>query len=208
MKTSARLLALLSLSMLCSCASLSRDECLRGDWWQIGMADGSRGAGMQQLAQHQKACAEHGVIPNAQTWLAGRKQGLLSYCQAENAFQLGRKNSSHIAGDCEEFQKPQFLAEYARGQEIWRLEHEEDEKKSDLDKHKKRLGKIDERITFLQKEAERKDINQDARKRIDDEWRQLHAERKDNLHRQNRLQTELEHLQRQIRHRLREFGRY
>ncbi len=194
-------------SALAGCATLSKDECLQGDWWKIGLADGSQGAPLARLAEHQKACAEFGVKINSQTWLSGRKQGLLSYCQPENAFQLGRRNSGHLAGDCEPFMQNAFLMEYARGQEIYRLERDVEDKKNDLGKLQERINKQDERINFLQKEAQRKDLTPDARKQIDDEWRKLQNDKRDNLQLQARLQDELRHLKRRVEYRLREFGR-
>lgn len=86
------------------CATLSKQECLIGDWRAIGYKDGVAGRSAGRIDGHQKACAKAGVSINYKLWEAGRKEGLMQYCTESNALQLGergvRLNSvcpSHIA---------------------------------------------------------------------------------------------------------------
>ena len=58
-------LALLgSIVLLSSCATLSKQECLVGDWQAIGYNDGVAGYQSDRLASHAKACAKASVAPN------------------------------------------------------------------------------------------------------------------------------------------------
>lgn len=71
------------------CASLSREECLYGDWTGVGVKDGREGEDASRFIRHQDACRQYGVSPDKQEYLAGREQGLQQYCQLENAIETG-----------------------------------------------------------------------------------------------------------------------
>lgn len=71
------------------CASLSREECLYGDWFGLGIKDGRAGEEASRFISHQDACRQYAVSPDKQQYLAGREQGLQQYCQLDNAIELG-----------------------------------------------------------------------------------------------------------------------
>lgn len=83
------LLGILSFIVLSGCATLSQEECVRGDWFGLGVNDGRTGETMTRLDAHQKACMEYGIAVNSETYFAGREQGLRDYCQLDNAFRIG-----------------------------------------------------------------------------------------------------------------------
>ncbi|MGE4558780.1 MAG: DUF2799 domain-containing protein [Desulfobulbus sp.] len=85
----ARLLLLLFFALASGCASLNQQQCLRGDWYGIGMADGRAGESAGRLNAHIRACAEYGVRIDEQRYFAGRSEGLKTYCRLENAFATG-----------------------------------------------------------------------------------------------------------------------
>lgn len=87
--TARRLLPFLFFSLLSGCASLNQQECLRGDWYGLGMADGKAGESTGRLNAHIRACAEYGVHIDEQRYFAGRTEGLKTYCLPENAFATG-----------------------------------------------------------------------------------------------------------------------
>ncbi|MDD2761248.1 MAG: DUF2799 domain-containing protein [Methylomonas sp.] len=71
------------------CATLSREECMRGDWYGVGVADGRSGQIGGRVDEHRKACVEYGIIVNHEAYFAGRELGLRDYCQLDNAFRAG-----------------------------------------------------------------------------------------------------------------------
>jgi hypothetical protein len=73
----------------CSHATLDRDECLRGDWYQVGLQDGLNGKTQGELNLHKTACAEYGINPDVQKYSEGRDKGLADYCKLENAVTTG-----------------------------------------------------------------------------------------------------------------------
>lgn len=55
-----------SILLLSSCATLSKQECVVGDWQTIGYNDGVAGHYADRLASHTKACAKASVAPDPQ----------------------------------------------------------------------------------------------------------------------------------------------
>lgn len=84
-----RLIGVLGLLLLNGCATLSQEDCIRGDWFGLGITDGRNGQTMSRIDDHRKACFEYGIAVNDQAYLAGRDQGLREYCQLDNAFRVG-----------------------------------------------------------------------------------------------------------------------
>lgn len=78
---------------LASCASISEETCLRGNWAGIGLTDGAAGRPGTYIQRHAEACAEVGVVPDLAEWRTGRAQGLELYCTPENAYEVGRRGA-------------------------------------------------------------------------------------------------------------------
>src|SRR5688572_14241675 len=76
--------------LLAGCASLDKDECRNADWYAIGLEDGARGRTVERLGDHRRACAEHGVAPQSERYVAGRNEGLKSFCTYERGYSQGR----------------------------------------------------------------------------------------------------------------------
>jgi hypothetical protein len=101
------------------CATLDANECRGGDWPGIGYRDGASGARREVLAEHEKACAEHGVRPDGERWYAGYRRGIVVFCTPENGFEVGLRNHRY-GGVCPADLEPAFLARYETGQQLWK----------------------------------------------------------------------------------------
>lgn len=82
-------LACVALVYLSGCATLSQEDCVRGNWLDIGYNDGHNGETTSRINEHQKACSEYGIRIDMQKYSAGREQGLVEYCKLDNAFTTG-----------------------------------------------------------------------------------------------------------------------
>jgi outer membrane murein-binding lipoprotein Lpp len=80
---------LVGLLIMVGCATLNKEECLSGNWRELGAKDGINGELAIQIDKHRKACAEYGIRPDEKLYMAGRAEGLQEYCQIDNAFQSG-----------------------------------------------------------------------------------------------------------------------
>lgn len=128
----ARVIAALALVVaLGSCASLSEEECLAGDWRQIGVNDGAEGRGTDHIEAHRRACAPVGVSPDAEAWLAGREAGLRLYCRPAKAYEVARRGGEIRAG-CTSAELTRMMPAYDWGENYWRLELQIDDVESDI----------------------------------------------------------------------------
>ncbi len=80
-----------SIYLLSACATLTKQECMVGDWQAIGYNDGVAGYYSDRLASHAKACAKTSVTPNYQLWERGRQLGLKQYCTVTSVYNVGRR---------------------------------------------------------------------------------------------------------------------
>lgn len=125
--------------VLAGCASLDRDECRNADWYAIGLEDGARGRAVERLGSHRRACAEHGVAPQTERYLAGRKEGLKSFCTYERGYSEGRGGHGY-SGACPDEIAGGFLAGYQRGRELYELNRR-------LDATRKEISRIKAAVT-------------------------------------------------------------
>jgi hypothetical protein len=126
------------LLLVISCASLDKDECLHADWYAIGLEDGARGRAVERLGDHRRACAKHNVAPDTDRYVAGRNEGLKSFCTYERGFSEGRAGHGYAAG-CPQPQGGQFLAGYHRGRELHELHRRLGELEKDIARTKAAL---------------------------------------------------------------------
>ena len=106
------------LALLPGCATLDKDECLVADWRLIGYQDGVAGKSSAALGTYRKDCAKHAVVPDLDSYQAGRAEGLLEYCKADNGYRLGSSGRGFSAV-CPSHLESEFRAAYDRGREIY-----------------------------------------------------------------------------------------
>lgn len=158
-----RIPALLAAALfLGGCASLDKAQCVNANWYAIGMEDGAQGRPLQRLGDHRRACAEHGVQPDAERYAAGRNEGLKSYCTYDRGYRTGRAGSAYN-GVCPEPAAREFLAGYQHGRELYGLQKRLDEVNADIKKTKASLaepglsprarGQLAERLESLTRES-------------------------------------------------------
>ncbi len=115
------LFSLLFVVVLSACATLSENQCKQGDWYDIGVRDGSGGYGGDRLNKHSEACQEYGVAPNREAYEKGRGEGLKSYCSPDNAYHMGRRGGSYRGG-CPAELETAFLRKFEAGRQIYEVE--------------------------------------------------------------------------------------
>lgn len=117
--------------VLSSCASISEEDCVAGNWRQIGFIDGTKGRAPDYIERHSKACAKVGVTPDLTAWMAGRADGLQTYCTPASAYLVGRRGSS-IAPYCSATQLTAMRPAFNHGAEWWYFEQYIRELRQDL----------------------------------------------------------------------------
>jgi len=117
---------------------MSKNECVAADWYAVGYESGGGGQRETQLSKYRKSCAEHGITPDLERYLAGRDAGLQRYCEPRNGYRLGR-NGTGYGGICPQRLDGEFTRAYQDGRELYdteqnihRLGHRIEASQSDL----------------------------------------------------------------------------
>ena len=105
---------------LAGCASgMDSAECVTADWRAIGYEDGAQGRGTGSFGERRKACADHGVTPDFEAYMAGRDKGLAQFCRPQNAYRLGVRGIRY-SGGCPNEHEDAFLAAHADGYGLYK----------------------------------------------------------------------------------------
>lgn len=149
--------------LLGGCASLDKAECLNADWYAIGLEDGARGRALERLGGHRRACAEHGIAPNTERYLAGRGEGLKSFCTFQRGYSQGRAGQA-FADVCPAGLANAFAAGYRQGRDLYELHRQLSSVQAEIRKSKDALkdgirdprsrAREVERLETLSREAE------------------------------------------------------
>jgi hypothetical protein len=98
--------------------SLDQTQCLSADWTAQGYSDAAAGRGSARLDDHVKACAEHGITPDADAYHAGHIQGRRVWCRPANGFAMGRRGGRYNPSYCAPDLEPAFMQAVADGREV------------------------------------------------------------------------------------------
>jgi hypothetical protein len=192
---------------LAACATLSPEQCRNADWRQIGYADGASGLPGSRIQEHASACAKAGTKPDMDAYLSGRMEGLVSYCQPENGFEVGRRGAADNAGDCPPYIRGAFLQNYRQGREINALESQISNLRGAMDNERREMRRRDDRIEDIRQELRRPNVSAERRNALLSEMERLIDRKQDSGARQLGLQREMDIAQQRLAFRLREMGR-
>ena len=181
-----------------SCATMSAEQCMAGDWSGQGYMDGQQGLTMSRLDDHAEACAEHGVTPDAAAYAAGRRQGLLQYCTPQKGFEVGRTGSGY-AGVCPSGLEADFTYGYRDGQVVYAAEQALANARGRVDSLGARLEELDEKIIAKQAEARAEGLTEEQRDQIRNRIAEIRRERADTERDWRRAQDEIDEAEREVR---------
>tara|TARA_R110002167_G_scaffold61898_5_gene174854 strand:- start:2858 stop:3496 length:639 start_codon:yes stop_codon:yes gene_type:complete len=187
-----------SVLVLGSCATMSEDQCLAGDWGQQGYADGRSGQPTSRLDAHTEACAKYGVIPDARTYYSAREDGLREYCTPARGFQVGREGSSY-ADVCPPQLEADFLPAYRDGQIVYAAEQALSSAQSSVSSLGSRAEALDEKIRAKREEMRASGLTDEERARIRDRIGEIRREREGVLLDWRRAQDDVDEAERRVR---------
>ena len=134
-------LPLLLALAISGCASLSKEECLTADWRTVGFQDGAAGYTAERIGAHRQACAEHGVMPNLDRYLDGRKNGLREYCRPARGYQEGLEGRAY-GGVCPPDLERDFIGAHEAGLRIYAMEADIHDQESTLRNKERRFKEV------------------------------------------------------------------
>lgn len=135
------LLFTLAMTAAAGCSSLSRNQCVAGDWETVGYRDGAGGVASSRLLDHHDACVAHGVVPDRNAYLAGWQDGIAQYCQPANGFSLGQRGVAY-GNVCPLRLNGAFRAAYQDGQRIYMAHTEVANVQHEISQRQQRLQSI------------------------------------------------------------------
>ncbi len=142
-----RAVAMALLLLVQGCASLNREECMVADWRLIGYQDGVAGKSSSAVGTYRKDCAEYAVIPDLDAYQAGRAEGLLEYCKADNGYRLG-KSGHGFPAVCPSHLEAELRAAYNQGREIYLARSAVKQTHARIHESRETLQQLDEDKTY------------------------------------------------------------
>ena len=127
----------LLLGSLSGCASISQEECLLGDWYQIGLSDGQNGRS-NRAADYSKDCSEYQVKMDLKSYNKGRSEGIKTYCSYDNGVLLGQSNQRY-SNVCPAELSSEFLSGYLPYKNLASAQYELRKSQSNIDYYQGQL---------------------------------------------------------------------
>ena len=165
---------ILAAGLLAGCETVSKEQCVAGDWSEIGRAHAAQGYPSSRFEDVAKDCGRHGITPDPQAYMSGWDKGVQLYCTPLNGFNLGRQNTSlspicppNLAGEAERAHR--------LGKRIWttrdkvtQLERRIDDRQREIDRLRSELDRLDCRDKTGDERIACRDRQNDLRQRVQD----------------------------------------
>lgn len=135
---SSRLVCFVLLLGLGSCASISKEECLTGDWNGIGYKDGMQGKPITRVQDYIQECGKSGAVVNRPEYEKGRNEGLKIYCTKANGYTLGKAGRT-MSNECPPALLMGFMKGYSAGKAVYDLERKLNDVASEMASLEKKL---------------------------------------------------------------------
>lgn len=184
------LIAAFSFVLLSGCASLSKDECITGDWQGIGYRDGLQGKPEAFIAEHQTACSEYSITVDLISYQQGREIGLNTYCKADNGYRLGRSGAEY-GYVCPRQVEKAFLQAYQAGREIYLQEKKVSDIEQQISRQLREVTQLKDKMDSTEKKLVSDGLSRAERQNLLQELRQLETELPSKQHMIERLKFDL-----------------
>jgi hypothetical protein len=145
MKATSLLIALSTLLLGACAAKMSRDECRTVDWRTVGYEDGVAGQPGDRIGEHRRACAEYGVTPDLNAYLAGRTAGLREYCQPHNGYRAGANGYTYF-DTCPADLAEAFEIAYDEGRALYVRERRVTDTEQQIEDRRREIRRLEDRV--------------------------------------------------------------
>lgn len=141
--------------LLSGCAVMSKSECLEADWERVGYKVGMEGEpnSMEAFSKRQEVCSKHDVAADISAFEIGYEEGIIAYCEIENAVKLGIKAKGSALEFCSEFENPGFAAAYSAGYKLYELRRDAMAARNELQRLENQEYRSRKRISDLRRTA-------------------------------------------------------
>jgi ribosome modulation factor len=133
-------------ALLGACSSqMSKDECRTVDWRTVGYEDGVAGRPGDRIGEHRRACAEHGITPDLNAYLAGRAEGLKEYCQPYNGYRAGASGRTYH-DVCPAGMAAAFAQAYDEGRALFVREQRVRDADEQIETKRQEIRRLEDRV--------------------------------------------------------------
>ena len=196
-----------SAALINGCATLSEAECVAGDWYGVGRADGAQGRNNDRLGEHIEACQSHGITPDHVLYEQGRQQGLVSFCTPESGFRRGRTGGGY-GGVCPADLEPDFLAGYSDGRMVNAAQSAYDTAVNDQNRYLQQARNIEDQIRHEEAALNTGSLTDDERQILRARIRQLRNDRERALDQARDAEWRMREAEREVDHLRARFAAY
>ena len=145
MKATCLLIALSTLLLGVCSAILSRAECRPVPWRTLGYAHVVAGQPRDRIGEHRRACAEYGVTPDLNAYLAGRTAGLREYCQPHNGYRAGANGYTYF-DTCPADLAEAFEIAYDEGRALYVRERRVTDTEQQIEDRRREIRRLEDRV--------------------------------------------------------------
>lgn len=141
----------------------------------IGYEDALQGQSLDRIGLHRKACADHGVTPNLQSYKHGYAEGLSGFCTSRNGYNKGLTGYTYN-GICQGEMEHQFLSGYDAGRDIYLVTSELNSAKREIETINRKLDSLESQITSQEKKLFSTSASQIKRRELYENIQDLKSE--------------------------------
>ncbi|MCV0425659.1 MAG: DUF2799 domain-containing protein [Roseibium sp.] len=157
-------LAALAVASLGGCAAVTKEQCVAGDWADLGNAHASVGKPADHLDEVVKSCGKHGITPDTRAYLSGWNQGLQNYCTPLNGFTLGKQNKQR-SSICPPQMANGFNQAYQLGNVIWKANDRVSQAESKILSLENTVDALNDKLHDTKCKDKKKDDLKDCRRK-------------------------------------------
>ena len=154
-----------TVSALAGCTTMRPEQCLAADWRNVGLQDGTTGQPLERFLRYGEDCAEAGVTPDKAAYVAGRNEGLESYCTVRSGYNVGSSGGwrryHHV---CPDHLEPAFLLGFRIGQRADAIRNQHRE--------------VERQLEEAEDLSRDKSLSDEGRRRVRDEVYRLRREKR------------------------------
>ncbi len=162
---------------LTGCATISKDSCLQGNWYDVGFEGASQNKDLtDHISDVTKICGKLGVSVDMPLYAKGFDEGTRQFCDPDNGYQWGLKGRSYN-GICA---STRFSQAYDDGYRIYTIE----QRRTSISG---RLSSIRDRLAAIDKALDEKTLTEEQKRKLTREFDKLLLERSDLLAEQRSL---------------------
>ncbi len=124
------------------CAGMSKKDCTTADWYNTGLQDGRAGYPSNRMSNYVASCAEHDIGIDQSQYLAGHDDGIRTYCQPDNAYQVGLRGRS-LPQVCPADLASEFAKAHARGYHEYKIKRDISDAQQNINRSERDLLNIE-----------------------------------------------------------------